>query len=42
MKYQEVADALGISVNTVENHVRKALKLLRDRAEQIYYYLLSL
>lgn len=31
MKYQEIADHLGISVKTVENHMGKALKLLRDQ-----------
>jgi RNA polymerase sigma-70 factor (ECF subfamily) len=29
MKYKEIADRLGISVKTVENHIGKALKLLR-------------
>ncbi|MGL4410576.1 MAG: RNA polymerase sigma-70 factor [Bacteroidales bacterium] len=38
LKYQEVADRMGLSVNTVENQVRKALKVLRDKAEKIYYF----
>ncbi|MCG8608600.1 RNA polymerase sigma-70 factor [bacterium] len=29
LKYKEIADRLGISVKTVENHIGKALKLLR-------------
>jgi RNA polymerase sigma-70 factor (ECF subfamily) len=29
LKYAEIADHLGISVKTVENHMGKALKLLR-------------
>ena len=29
MKYKEIADKLDISVKTVENHMGKALKLLR-------------
>lgn len=29
MKYQEIADALGLSVKTVENQMGKALKILR-------------
>lgn len=29
LKYREIADKLNISVKTVENHMGKALKLLR-------------
>lgn len=38
LKYQEIADRMGISVNTVENHISKALKLLRAKASDIYYF----
>lgn len=38
MKYQEIADHLHISVKTVENQVRKALQVLRSKAEKIYYF----
>lgn len=31
LKYREIADKLDISVKTVENHMGKALKLLRSR-----------
>jgi RNA polymerase sigma-70 factor, ECF subfamily len=31
MKYQEIAEQLNISVKTVENHMGKALKLMRER-----------
>jgi RNA polymerase sigma-70 factor, ECF subfamily len=31
MKYKEIADKLDISVKTVENHMGKALKLLRSK-----------
>jgi len=31
MKYQQIADALGISVKTVEAQMSKALKVLRER-----------
>ena len=30
LKYSEIADKLGISVNTIQNQVCKALKLLRE------------
>jgi RNA polymerase sigma-70 factor, ECF subfamily len=30
LKYQEIADQLEISVKTVENHIGKALKLMRE------------
>lgn len=31
MKYQQIADHLGISIKTVENQMGKALKMLRER-----------
>ncbi|WP_158655239.1 RNA polymerase sigma factor [Flavivirga eckloniae] len=31
LKYKEIADALGISINTVENQVGKAFKILRKK-----------
>ena len=39
-KYQEAADELDISVNTVKTHVRKALRMLRCEfsAEQLILY----
>ncbi len=30
MKYKQIADFLGISKNTVENHIVKAMKILRN------------
>jgi RNA polymerase sigma-70 factor (ECF subfamily) len=30
LKYQEIADQLSISVKTVENHMGKALKIMRE------------
>jgi RNA polymerase sigma-70 factor (ECF subfamily) len=30
-KYSEIASELGISVKTVENHMGKALKIMRER-----------
>ena len=31
LKYNEIADKLGISVKTVENQMSKALKVLREK-----------
>ncbi len=33
-KYKEVADELGISVNTVKTHLARALKYLRDNLDE--------
>jgi RNA polymerase sigma-70 factor (ECF subfamily) len=34
MKYAEIAAALGISTNTIENQVSKALRVLRDQLRE--------
>ena len=34
LKYQEIADQLKISVKTVENHMGKALKIMRDQLKE--------
>lgn len=39
MKYQEIAQGLGISEKTVEHHISKALKTLRGKEKDIFYCL---
>ncbi len=40
LKYQEIADKLGISLKTVESHMGKALKLLRLRLSDFLPFLI--
>lgn len=38
LRYEEIADELGISVNTVRNQISKALKILKDGAIKIFMF----
>ena len=42
-KYQEVADELDVSINTIKKHMSRALKFLRDelQGESILLFILS-
>lgn len=42
LKYQEIAEELGLSVKTVENQMGKALKSLREMATRIYTFFFGL
>lgn len=42
LKYQEIAEELGLSIKTIENQMSKALKTLRETARQIYHFFYSL
>ena len=41
MKNKEIADALGVSLRTVEAHMYKALKVLRNRLNPLWIILFS-
>ncbi len=36
LKYQEIADEMGLSVKTIENQMGKALKLLRIKLVELF------
>ena len=38
LKYEEAADKLGISVNTVKNQISKALKAIKGESLKIYFF----
>lgn len=38
LKYEEIADELGLSVNTVRNQISKALKVLKEGIHKIYMF----
>ena len=42
LKYQEIADRLGISIKTVENQMGKALKILRSKLKEYLPLVLAL
>lgn len=39
LKYEEIAQELGLSINTVRNQISKALKLIKDGAVKIFTFL---
>ncbi len=41
LRYEEIAEELGLSVNTVRNQISKALNVLKDGAKKIYSFILS-
>ena len=38
LKYEEIAEELGLSVNTVRNQISKALKVLKEGVHKIYMF----
>lgn len=42
LKYQQIADQLNISIKTVENHMGKALKLMREQLKEYLPLLFTL
>ena len=41
LKYEEIAEELGLSVNTVRNQISKALKLIKEGAVNFFAFLFS-
>ena len=42
LKYQEIADQLGLSIKTVENQMGKALKIMREQLKEYLPFILIL
>lgn len=40
LKYQETANQLGLSINTVKTQMKKAFKMLRASLKEIYFLIL--
>lgn len=38
LKYKEIAEMFHISVHTVDNHISKALRLIREGARKVYLF----
>jgi len=38
LKYEEIAEEMGISVNTVKNQISKALKALKEGCHRVYMF----
>lgn len=38
LKYEEIAEELGLSVNTVRNQISKALRMLKEGAQKIFSF----
>ena len=38
LKYEEIAEELGLSVNTVRNQISKALKVLKEGVQKVYMF----
>ena len=41
LKYEEIAEELGLSVNTVRNQISKALNVLKNGAVKIYSFIIG-
>jgi len=42
LKYEEIAEELGLSVNTVRNQISKALNVLKNGAVKLYSFILGI
>ena len=41
MKYKDIAERFHISVNTVDNHIRKAMRLVHDGVRRAYTFIFN-
>lgn len=41
LKYEEIAENMSVSVNTVRNHISKALKLIKESTRKLYMFILA-
>lgn len=41
MKYKDIAERFHISVNTVDNHISKALRLVREGVRRVYTFIFN-
>jgi DNA-directed RNA polymerase specialized sigma24 family protein len=41
LKYQEIAEKFHISVHTVDSHIQKAFRLIREGAYKVYMFLFN-
>lgn len=41
LKYEEIAENMSVSVNTVRNHISKALRLIKKSTRKIYMFFIA-
>ena len=41
LKHEEIAKCMSVSVNTVKNHINKALKIIKESRYKMYFFVLG-